>query len=229
MIIREALGRLSQYSHLYIGTPTPWYSHLQTGTPWYSHLHIGIPLLLPAHWETITPTCTLGPHYSHLHTGIPSYSHLHTGAPWYSHLHTGTPLLLPVHWDPITPTCTLGPHYSYLPAHWDPITPTCTLGPHYSHQHTGITPTCTLGPHRAAGQLTGCAVWCSQDFGYFGPLLSSGTSPKFNWSEILVPGLRMCHPLVEINGLSYPNMCMDFGLGIFFVASWIYVTSAQMA
>ena len=47
--------------------------------------------------------------------------------------------------------------------------------------------------------------------------------------QVLVPGLRMCHPLVEINWFSYSNMCMDFGLGIFFVASWIYVTSAQMA
>ena len=88
----------------------------------------------PAHWDPITPTCTLRPHYSYLHTE--------------------TPLLLPAHWDPITPTCTLGPHYSYLhtgtplllpahwdpitlPAHWDPITPTCTLGPHHSYLHTG--------------------------------------------------------------------------------------------
>ena len=98
------------------------------------HLHTGTPLLLPAHWDPITPTCTLRPHYSYLHTE--------------------TPLLLPAHWDLITPTCILGPHYSYLhtgtplpylhtgtplllPAHWDPITPTCTLGPHHSYLHTG--------------------------------------------------------------------------------------------
>ena len=77
----------------------------------------------------------------------------------------------------------------------------------------------------AAGQLRGCAVWCSQDFGYFGPLLPSWTPPKLNWSKVLVPGLRMCHQMPEIYGLRYRNMCMDFYHGIFFVASWIHYIS----
>ena len=80
-------------------------------------------------------------------------------------------------------------------------------------------------PAIAAGQLRGCAVWCSQDFGYFGPLLPSWTPPKLNWSKVLVPGLRMCHQMPEIYGLRYRNMCMDFYHGIFFVASWIHYIS----
>ena len=76
-----------------------------------------------------------------------------------------------------------------------------------------------------AVQLTSCAAWCSQGFGYFGPLLRSGTSPKFHWSEVLVPGLRMCHRLLEANGFSYLNIRMNFGHGILFVASWRYYIS----
>ena len=78
-----------------------------------------------------------------------------------------------------------------------------------------------------AGQLTGCAVWCSQDFGYLRPLLPHRSSPKFNRSEILILGLRMYHQLLEINGLSYLNMYMDFGHGIFFVTSWRYYISSD--
>ena len=76
-----------------------------------------------------------------------------------------------------------------------------------------------------AVQLTSCAVWCSQGFVYFGPLLRSGTSPKFHWSEVLVPGLRMCYRLLEANGFSYLNIRMNVGHGILFVASWRYYIS----
>ena len=71
----------------------------------------------PAHWDPITPTCTLGPPHSYLHTGTPTlgppHSYLHTVTP-HSYLHTVTPTLLPAHWDPHTPTCTLGPPHSYM-------------------------------------------------------------------------------------------------------------------
>ena len=47
-------------------------------------------------------------------------------------------------------------------------------------------------------------------------------SPKFNWRMIWISGLRMCHQLLEINRLSYPNMCMGLVHWIFFAASWKY-------
>ena len=75
-------------------------------------------ILLTAHCDPITPTCTLGPHYSHLHTGTLDF-YLHTGGPM---------ILLPAHWD----------HIILPPAHWDPITPTCTLGPPTSTYTLGV-------------------------------------------------------------------------------------------
>ena len=116
-------------------------------------------ILLTAHCDPITPTCTLGPHYSHLHTGTLDF-YLHTGGPFICvPAHRDPMILLPAHWD----------HIILPPAHWDPITPTCTLGPPtstytlgvpsyaylyigtpwYSHLQAGShdTDTCTLGPH----------------------------------------------------------------------------------
>ena len=124
-------------------------------TLWLLPAHCNPVMLLPAHWDPKTSTCTLRScdnspfrlrpvetpscilrlHASYLHTSCDALTN-HTDAQWDTHLHTGTP------WYSYLHTRTLW--YSYLhtetfrlrTVHWDRDIPTCTLEPCDTHTGT---------------------------------------------------------------------------------------------
>ena len=125
-------------THTCILGPCVWYSYPHNETPWLVPANWDpTMMLLPTHWDCMTPTCTLEPcdtptctlrlpdSYLHM-TGTlwctlrPLDSYPHTETPKYSYLNIGTPGHLPAHWDLVIP----------LSPHWNPmILLTCTMTP----------------------------------------------------------------------------------------------------